>query len=495
MKGRVGRWSRLVVAFSLGCSMCEPKGEETGSETENPRDTQETGEPEEVPAAWLEQADAMVDGSANVRLCYDLHGDGVSECLMYEDGLIHQIVVPVAGIRDLSEAREVTYSGGGSKLGILGDQTGDGRPELALPVTYEVDFPGQGSIQMWPVQDSGEITLGEPDVLIVGVESQYISGQYWQQLIFDTAADLNADGTEDLLVATPFANRGAERYGAAYVLSGPLTISGSLEMATAKVEPGFSGRGAFGYQIHGAGDTNGDGYGDFLFVYSDDDEDDLQVGETRFFFGPVSGELTTEDADAAFLTYVEESWASSGTYSSGDMNADGFSDVVIGAPYALSDSQGVAWVLPGPFSGIIEEGEAVRLRGPVVYPMGVSLDFVDDVDQDGFGDLLIGVDELRCEDGYQCGGAGLFFGPFDDPTVERDADLLFLGRAHDRAGERTVGAGDTNGDGIPDLAVTISPVEGGAATLFVHGGAALRTRYEDTTDPEVPWSMSGPLGW
>ncbi len=129
----------------------------------------------------------------------------------------------------------------------------------------------------------------------------------------------------------------------------------------------------------------------------------------------------------------------------GDVDGDGFADVIVGAPLAnpnLHADAGAAYVYSGATGA-----QLLRLDGPASNDaLGSSVAGAGDVDGDGFDDLIVGA-------------------PFADPNGNKDSGSAFVfsgatgsliwrfdGQAsHDELGFSVAGAGDVDGDGVPDL--------------------------------------------
>jgi hypothetical protein len=131
-----------------------------------------------------------------------------------------------------------------------------------------------------------------------------------------------------------------------------------------------------------AGDLNGDGYDDVLVGATDLGENQDENG-LLVFFG---------SADGLALEPVEElSWGD-GSHSSmapvGDVNGDGFDDLVVGSP--LEDGGGRAFLLLGSEIGLQPQPAWTHDPVPGAYRMGWSVSRAGDVNGDGLVDLVVG---------------------------------------------------------------------------------------------------------
>jgi hypothetical protein len=295
------------------------------------------------------------------------------------------------------------------------------------------------------------------------------------------AGDVDGDGYCDILVGAFSA--GSSFSGSAYlVLGGPSPTSASLSAADAE----YTGRptDAAGGSVAGAGDVDGDGYDDMLvgaFLKSVGLD---SVGAAYVVLGdasPASGSLSAADAE-----YVGESGqAGYSVAGAGDVNADGYADVLVGAKYHGEVpgvlSVGAAYLVlggPSPASASLSDADA-QYTGEIAFDFaGSSVAGAGDVDRDGYSDVLVGAPGHTHDyagDDYLFGAAYLILGDPSPASVSLSAaDAKYTGEArYDYAGP-VAGPGDVDGDGYGDVLVgapgnylTYNP---GAAYLLLGGG-------------------------
>ncbi|MCP4869359.1 MAG: hypothetical protein GY898_11655 [Proteobacteria bacterium] len=283
-----------------------------------------------------------------------------------------------------------------------------------------------------------------------------------------SVGDVDADGTDDILIGSDTAN--------SFLYSGPIASSseGAGMAAT------FVGGGASpdaGYTVAGGGDINNDGFDDILIGDPKAEGTGNGAGVFHVFYGPLAGDYTVDDADATLLGVacrlwdeLNQEWTTADTdfgysMSSADLNADGFSDIIVGAPLAGTGGSGVCgadyglvYVFYGPPEAAWpNEGLLTALNADVTIAIspgggaGWSVSPAGDVNGDGWQDLLIGAPGFA--EGR--GGTHLLYGPFEDTITS--AGATFVGEAEPFAqgfaGAAVVGAGDVNNDGYDDIVI------------------------------------------
>ncbi len=299
--------------------------------------------------------------------------------------------------------------------------------------------------------------------------------------------DVDADGRQDVLVATLRANSSG---GGGYLVYGPLSGERSLGKAGHQLL-GSSGSGA-GRSI-GIGDADGDGYEDVIFGAPWGSSNRAQV-----VFGPVSDDMELADADVELAGLT-------GTYCGhgsdlGDVNGDGVADAVIGA-YRTSDGgngSGTVYVVHGPLGGrvsLASEADATLIGQSAGDYTGRAIRAGADVNGDGIGDMLIPA-TYASYGGNGSGAAYVVFGPVSGSMDLGAADVFMVGEsAGDYAG-CALAMGDVNGDGLGDVAVGSYGNAGGsragaAHVVFGPGSASLDLGAADLIVRGIKGSLAG----
>ncbi|MFN3166438.1 MAG: FG-GAP-like repeat-containing protein [Phycisphaeraceae bacterium] len=273
------------------------------------------------------------------------------------------------------------------------------------------------------------------------------------------AGDLNKDGYDDVLIGAMGVDNPDGTQGQAIVVSG---IDGSILYRF----QGANSRDYFGDSVSGAGDVNNDGYPDLLVGAPNERVLGAANEYARIFSGRDGSPLYTLTAPTAATDFGS---AVSGV---GDVNNDGFDDVVIGAysDDTAGSNAGAATVYSGRDGTILYQffGENDRNL------FGFSVSGAGDLNQDGHADIVIGA--KRADKGINTPGSVYIYSGIDGSHLyDRNNALggaVFYGRKDfDQFGGAVSDAGDVNNDGFPDIIVgaetaDVSAISSGAIKVI-----------------------------
>lgn len=296
----------------------------------------------------------------------------------------------------------------------------------------------------------GDNRLADADLQFTGESEGDRSGG-----AISSAGDVDADGYDDILVA---AGGYYSSLGAAYLIrGGPSLASSSLADADARYT-GDSGDYA-GNAVAGAGDINRDGYADLLIGAS---SAPLSTNEGSIFVilgGPKPASMSLESADALISGARASDRAGSAVSGAGDVNGDGFDDMLIGAQYVHGHaaSSGAAYLVLGrrtPGSISLSRADGSFSGEAYADYAGGSVAGAGDVDGDGLHDLLIGASHADASR-TDSGAAYVVLGStaLTSPSLS-ESDARFDGEgSSEYAGTAVAGANDVDGDGYDDMLV------------------------------------------
>jgi hypothetical protein len=192
--------------------------------------------------------------------------------------------------------------------------------------------------------------------------------------------DVDGDGWSDFALGAPYADSNGVDSGSVKVISGRT----GLVLFTFK---GAVAGDRLGESVAGAGDVNLDGHADIIAGAPLNDQNGSNAGMARVYSGATGQVLFTFYGDQA------GDWFGASVDGVGDFNNDGWPDVIVGAPYgksAVAGNVGEARV----FSG--HDGSVLRTFNATtgVTALGTTVSGAGDVDQDGWDDVIIGAPQF-----------------------------------------------------------------------------------------------------
>lgn len=374
------------------------------------------------------------------------------------DGLTQTIAVTSGNSNFLGEAAE---DQAGFRVARAGDVNGDGFGDFLIGAPFH-DAGGTDAGKVYLLYGGDNLSVGlslaDADAFLVGEAA----GDHFGHTVTGTG-DVDKDGFADFLIGAPGPSK-------VYLILGGEGLTGGLSPSIVYTGDPSSESGA---SISGAGDVNGDGLADFLIGAPGSTS---SAGKTHLIFGsstPSGGALDTA-SHAIFIGETAGSRSGS-SLSSGDINGDGFSDLLIGAPTFDNGGfgSGKTYLIYGTpaLAGPINLSASVGFTDdPANNLSGSAVSATGDINHDGLDDILIGSPGF----GNSSGKIGLIYGrplPFAGGSLPTVADAQFFGGTGSSAGLSLDTAGDVNGDGCDDLLIGApsDATDTGRAWL-VHGG-------------------------
>ncbi|RMH04897.1 MAG: hypothetical protein D6702_01945 [Planctomycetota bacterium] len=369
----------------------------------------------------------------------DLDGDGVTDLLVggpeIDNGSLEDagLIVVLSGATGAEIYRRYGQKEGlnlGASLAGIGDVDGDGYGDFAVGVPGE--FRGAGT-------DAGAVRFysGRTGTVRFSVGGASAGARFGQAMV--TVPDHDHDGYRDLLVGAPWASPNGVWF-AGYVEL--------LSSRTGKVRHRWDGQdwwGLFGYAVGDAGDTDGDGVGDFLVGAPWADANGrAQVGAAFVFSGADGHRIWKLNGDGKAF-----SWTGSAVTGIGDLNGDGHDEFVVGAemaPWDTGQPSGRALVYSGRTGNLLGRHWGEKARDH----FGAAVAAVGDRNGDGVPDYAVGStwsDVLGSEQ-YNAGSVYLYSGADNSEIQQIDGPFPQM-----RTGSSIVDPGDLDGDGDPELFV------------------------------------------
>ena len=317
------------------------------------------------------------------------------------------------------------------------------------------------------------------------------------------AGDVNGDGLDDILVS---ANQSEYGTGVTYVIFGdtgnfPASFNEyDISGANGFIMTGNSSDEKAAHVSSTAGDVNGDGVADILIGIRDAFNDNgARSGAAYVVFGrkttpfPSTVDLSALNGSDGFKINGESSTDHFGgsVSTAGDINGDGFDDMIIGASRAKYSDGGVigaAYVIFGKRTSFPAELNAEDLDGKKGFKvqgvdsadyLGTSVSTAGDVNGDGLGDVIIGAPESNANSpglgfGYVIFGKRSAFPAIVNPsTLNGSNGFALQGESiYDHSGRSVGSAGDFNGDGFGDILIGAPRAGVGGATYLIFGRPA-----------------------
>ncbi|HEU4390204.1 MAG TPA: hypothetical protein VFV34_20550 [Blastocatellia bacterium] len=387
------------------------------------------------------------------------------------------VVIEARGANHLAGNRAVSLINE-SRPFATGDFNGDGINDIAVGAPDEGEQTGAVFI-LFGRRSGSQPAPVVPDVRIAG---EVAGDEFGFSL---ASADVNLDGIVDLLIGAPGASSSSQqKCGAVFTMLGSASLEGSIEFATLR-----------GRSLSLFGSESGDRFGSSIASESTQGRKSRSINQTTsilvgapkasgrgsvYYFSGISQTVDLSAGDSATATVVGEVDSALGlTVAFADVNADGTTDLVAGAPLLSGAAGAQLGAVYGIYRGAdmkasysISEGEADF----AVYGRSTGDHFgaalaVGDVTGDGQADLLIGAPDANYLGREDAGAVYVL-----SAGVTRAA--IYGAAAGDHLGA-SVAAGRSNSDTILDV---IAGAPGAAfrrgTVSILYGGETLGTAVE-----------------
>ncbi|RKF14242.1 hypothetical protein D6851_17340, partial [Altericroceibacterium spongiae] len=417
----------------------------------------------------------------------------------------------------------------GYSVSLAGDVNGDGYDDVIVGVFGDDDggtTAGAAYVLFGKASGFGTVDLGGG---LSASDGFKITGDTTEDLLgysVSSAGDVNGDGYDDVIVGAYGNDAGGTYAGAAYVLFGKASGFGTVDLGnTLNASDGFkitsdASNDYLGYSVSSAGDVNGDGYDDVIVGAHGNDDGGSTAGAAYVLFGKASGfgtvdlgsGLSAADGFQIMGAVAGDSLGYS-VSSAGDVNGDGYDDLIVGAYYNDDggSTAGAAYVLFGKASGFgtvdlgsgLSASDGFKIMGAAVDDsLGYSVSSAGDVNGDGYADLIIGARQNDAG-GSDAGAAYVIFGKASgfgtvdlDTLTAADGFIIQGDTIGDNLGVSVSSAGDIDGDGYDDLLVGANGGDDGgedAGEVYVLYGSALYGQQGEQTDRALTGTASADI--
>ncbi len=340
----------------------------------------------------------------------DLDSDGISDFVIgaprQEDGgAVYVIHGPLSGDHSVSVAEAKIAGSPGDDLGrsvvLAGDVDGDTIEDILIAAMGDnTQGPNAGAAHLFFGPIAGELTTADADASFLGEQSfQYAANH------ISAGEDLDGDGYSDILIGAGMTVSTGETHLFFGPVSGSHLLSASDATITGASNDDLAKVGCL------AGDLDGDGSGDVIIGAVGSDAALPNAGAVFRMSLPIAGAVSL--ADVSDLVTGETTGDNAGIpIPAGDLTGDGWDDLLVSVCYESTGGghSGAVYLVPGPLTGQSSLSSAwAKITGENASDLACQAAVVGDVDGDGFMDLLVGAPE-NDSTAANAGAAYLVFG-------------------------------------------------------------------------------------
>ena len=421
----------------------------------------------------------------SVAAAGDLNGDGYSDvivgALLYDNPELAEgaAFVYYSAADGLAQSPGFDVEGNqteavlGTSVAGAGDVNGDGYSDVIVGAPgFDNGQIDEGQAYVYHGSATGPSTFAA-----WRVDSDQVGAQFGFAVA--GAGDVNGDGFSDVVVGAPFYDNGEQDEGGAFVYLGS---AAGLSLAPVWDSESDQADALFGLGVSSAGDVNGDGYGDVIVGAPLYDDGENSEGAAFVYHGGAAGLAAAPDWDVE--SDQADAFMGVSVSAAGDVNGDGYSDVIVSAPLYDNgeNDEGRAYVYLGGASGLdVAPAWQSEVDSAGAF-YGSSVASAGDINGDGYADVVVGPQFFSNGETLE-GRAYVYHGGADGLSAvenwfaESNGDFFILGGS-------VSSAGDVNGDGYDDVVVGVSDYSNGevleGAAYLYHGGVF-------GLDPEPAW--------
>lgn len=342
-----------------------------------------------------------------------------------------------------------------------GDVNGDGYSDIIIGAPLFDNGSGEAG-RVFVYYGSAMGVQGPPQVIEGGQVGAFFG------YAVSTAGDVNGDGYGDVIIGAPYHGSAHAEEGAAWVYLGS---AGGLDPVPHWVVYGEQSEARMGWSVSLAGDVDGDGYSEVLVGAPYYDHDHTDEGRAFLFHGSalglvaVPGWVVEGGEEGARM-----GWSVSGA---GDVNGDGYGDVILGAPFLGNgqSEEGMAFVYHGSAAGLSLSPAWTQESDQIGAHMGWSVSAAGDLNGDGYADVIVGAPDYTLAGRVSQGRVYVTYGSASGIAGASWISFGGLFFTEARFGVSVASAGDVNGDGYSDVIIGARGASGGGRVTVFQGGA------------------------